>query len=78
MPKTSNKKDTFPFGQKIAWKPNKKWIAESNLSAFIKDHNLKDYDELIERSSVKRCRNRTNQGRRCSYAHLYQWDYRET
>jgi acetyl-CoA synthetase len=43
--------DTFPFGQKIAWKPNKKWIAESNLSGFIKDHNLKDYDELMERSS---------------------------
>ena len=51
MSKFPNTKDTFPFGQKIAWKPNKKWIAESNLSGFIKDHNLKDYDELMERSS---------------------------
>ena len=51
MSKFPNTKDTFPFGQKIAWKPNKKWIAESNLSAFIKDHNLRDYDELMERST---------------------------
>jgi len=44
-------KETFPFGQKIAWKPNQKWIDESNLSAFIKDHNLKDYDDLLRRST---------------------------
>ena len=51
MSKISNTKNTFPFGQKIAWNPNKKWIDESNLSAFIRDHKLKDYDELLARST---------------------------
>jgi acetyl-CoA synthetase len=44
-------KDTFPFGQQIAWQPNQEWIYDSNLLKFIKDHNLKDYDELMERST---------------------------
>jgi len=51
MNKISKIKNTFPFGQKIVWKPNKKWINESNLFAFIRDHNLSDYDELLERST---------------------------
>jgi acetyl-CoA synthetase len=51
MPKTSKTKNTFPFGQKIAWTPNQKWIAESNLSKFIRAHNLKDYDEFLEKST---------------------------
>ena len=50
MPKSSNTKNTFPLGQEIVWTPNKKWIDESNLSAFIKTHNLKDYDDLLDRS----------------------------
>jgi acetyl-CoA synthetase len=50
MSKTSKTKYAFPFGQKVAWKPNQKWIDESNLSAFIRDHNLKDYDDLFDRS----------------------------
>jgi acetyl-CoA synthetase len=50
MSNPSNTKNTFPFGQDIAWRPNKKWIDESNLSAFIKAHNLKDYDDLLDRS----------------------------
>ena len=51
MAKTSTQKDTFPFGQKIVWTPNQKWIDESNIAQFIKDQNLKDYDHLIEKST---------------------------
>jgi acetyl-CoA synthetase len=51
MSNSSESADSFPFGQKIVWHPNQKWIDESNLTAFIKDHNLKDYDHLIERST---------------------------
>jgi acetyl-CoA synthetase len=51
MSKTSKTKDTFPFGQEISWTPNQKWIDESNLAAFIRDHNLKDFDDLMKRST---------------------------
>jgi acetyl-CoA synthetase len=50
MSKSSISQDTFPFGQDIAWHPNQQWIDESNLTAFIKDHGLRDYDHLMERS----------------------------
>ncbi len=50
MSKSSSKTDTFPFGQKVAWKPNQKWIAESNLQAFMDKHNITDYDTLFQKS----------------------------
>ena len=49
---TKNTKDTFPFNQKIAWHPNQKWIDESNLVKFIRDHQLKDYEDLMVRSTT--------------------------
>jgi acetyl-CoA synthetase len=43
-------KDTFPFGQKFAWNPNEKWIAESNLQHFMHIHHIKDIDTLQQKS----------------------------
>jgi acetyl-CoA synthetase len=52
MHQNPNLKESFPFNQKIAWYPNQKWIEESNLAKFIKDHQLKDYEDLMERSKT--------------------------
>ena len=42
---------TFPFHQPIAWQPNKAWIAESNLRAFMDEHLISDYDILLQRAT---------------------------
>jgi acetyl-CoA synthetase len=43
--------DTFPFGQRVAWEPNPKWIAESNLQRFMNRHGIAEIDQLIERAA---------------------------
>ncbi len=50
MPVSAPKTDTFPFGQQIAWTPNEKWIAESNIQAFMNRHGIPDYDTLYQKS----------------------------
>lgn len=46
-----NQKNTnFPFGQKIVWQPNPKWMEESNLQRFMNKHKIQSYDELYEKS----------------------------
>ncbi len=45
-------KSSFPFNQKIAWKPNPEWIAQSNLQRFIRQNNLQDYDHLTRKSTT--------------------------
>ena len=35
----------------IVWVPSKKYIENANITRFMKTHNIKDYDELIERST---------------------------
>ncbi|OQY28578.1 MAG: AMP-dependent synthetase [Candidatus Cloacimonetes bacterium 4572_55] len=44
------KNDEYPFGQEIAWRPNSKWIAESNLQRFMNKHGITKYDTLYQRS----------------------------
>lgn len=41
---------TFPFGQEIAWRPNPKWIATSNLQRFMDRHSIGGYEELHARA----------------------------
>ncbi len=41
--------DTFPFGQEIVWEPNPRWMAESNLQAFMDRHDIDSYDVLLAR-----------------------------
>ena len=45
-------KENFPFNQRIAWHPNQQWIDDSNLVKFIRDHQLKDYEDLMKRSTT--------------------------
>jgi len=37
--------------KKIVWKPSKDYIDNANITRFMKKHNIKDYDELIKKST---------------------------
>ncbi|MCA9741001.1 MAG: AMP-binding protein [Deferribacteres bacterium] len=50
MSSSPAKKDTFPFGQKIAWQPNERWMRESNLQQLMQQHGIASYDELQQRA----------------------------
>jgi acetyl-CoA synthetase len=34
----------------IVWKPTEEYVKNANITRFMKDHNIKDYDELIKKS----------------------------
>jgi acetyl-CoA synthetase len=40
----------FDFGGEIAWRPTRDQIEQSRLTAFIRQHGLRDYDALMTRS----------------------------
>jgi acetyl-CoA synthetase len=42
----------FEFGGEIAWRPTPEYIERSRLTAFIRKHGLRDYAELMQRSST--------------------------
>jgi acetyl-CoA synthetase len=44
--------DQFEFGGEIAWRPTPDYIERSRLTAFMKRHGLRDYAELMERSTT--------------------------
>src|SRR5687767_13893392 len=44
--------DQFEFGGEIAWRPSPDYIDRSRLKAFIDRHGLRDYDELLRRSTT--------------------------
>ena len=44
--------DQFEFGGEIAWRPTPEYIERSRLTAFIKKHGLRDYAELMHRSTT--------------------------
>ncbi len=48
----SSELSTFPFGQSVCWHPNPDWIAASNLQAFMQQHGISSYDELMQRSTA--------------------------
>jgi acetyl-CoA synthetase len=50
MSNHSKKNSNFPFGQKIVWQPNPKWMQESNLQGFMAKHQIPSYDELYQKS----------------------------
>ncbi len=43
-------KKSFPFDQKVVWRPNARWMAESNLQRFMERHALADYEALMAKS----------------------------
>ena len=44
--------DPFEFGGEIAWRPSPEYIDRSRLKAFIDRHHLRDYDDLLRRSTT--------------------------
>jgi len=42
----------FNSSGEIVWEPTPKWIAESNLTRFMKEHNLSSLEELQIRSTA--------------------------
>jgi len=43
--------DQFPFNQSIIWRPTPEYIENANLTQFMSQHGIADYDELIRRSA---------------------------
>ncbi|MDP1713990.1 MAG: hypothetical protein Q8L41_04530 [Anaerolineales bacterium] len=39
------------FGGEIVWKPTAGHIERANLTAFMRTHGIKDFDELMQRST---------------------------
>jgi len=47
----SKSADAFPFGQDVVWKPAPDVVANSNLRAFMDEHDISDLDALQARST---------------------------
>jgi len=43
--------DTFEFGGEIVWEPTPDYIEHANLTRFMRQHGIKDFDELMRRST---------------------------
>src|SRR5687767_15670919 len=44
--------DQFEFGGEVAWRPTPEYVEHSRLTAFIRKHGLRDYAELMDRSTT--------------------------
>ncbi len=44
--------DLFEFGGEIVWRPTQEIIDEANLTHFMKRNHIRDYDELMQRSTT--------------------------
>ena len=42
----------FEFGGEIAWRPTPEYIERSRLTAFMRKHGVRDYAELMQRSTT--------------------------
>ncbi len=43
--------DPFDFGGEIVWRPSGETIERAHLTRFMQQHNIKDFDELLRRST---------------------------
>ena len=43
--------DSFEFGGDIVWKPTPDYIEHANLTRFMRQHGIKDFDDLMRRST---------------------------
>jgi acetyl-CoA synthetase len=43
--------DSFEFGGKIVWEPTVDYIEHANLTRFMRQHGIQDYDQLMRRST---------------------------
>jgi len=44
--------EQFTFGGDIVWRPTKEYIEHAHLTAFMREHGIKDFDELMSRSTA--------------------------
>ncbi len=44
--------DAFEFGGEIAWRPTAGYVERSRLTAFMRTHAIRDYAELMQRSTT--------------------------
>jgi hypothetical protein len=42
----------FEFGGEIAWRPTPEYIERSRLTAFMRKHDVRDYAQLMQRSTT--------------------------
>jgi len=42
--------EQFTFGGEIVWNPTSEYIARANLTAFMREHAIKDFNALLQRS----------------------------
>ena len=43
--------DSFEFGGNIVWRPTSEYIERANLTHFMRQHDIEDFDELMRRST---------------------------
>src|SRR6266540_9557 len=43
--------EQFTFGGDIVWRPAQEYIERAHLTAFMREHSIKDFDELMSRST---------------------------
>ena len=44
--------EQFTFGGDIVWRPTPEYIERAHLTAFMRQHGIKDFDELMSRSTA--------------------------
>jgi len=44
--------EQFTFGGEIVWKPTPEHVEHANLTAFMRTHGIKDFDELMQKSTT--------------------------
>ena len=45
--------DNFKFGGEIVWRPTPDYIERAHLTAFMRQHGLASFDELMRRSTTE-------------------------
>ena len=43
--------EQFTFGGDIVWRPTPEHVEHANLTAFMRKHGIKDFNELMQRST---------------------------
>ena len=43
--------ETFDFGGEIVWTPTAEYIEKAHLTAFMRQHNIPDFETLMKRST---------------------------
>jgi acetyl-CoA synthetase len=43
--------DTFEFGGEVVWRPTPNYVENANLTRFMRQYGIKDFDELMRRST---------------------------